>query len=62
MPTKPVRCRARVAAVRALTADILEADLAMLDPPALEFEAGQWVSVPLGPTLVRAYTIASAPR
>ncbi len=62
MPAKPAKCRARVTAVRALTADVLEADLAMIDPPALAFEAGQWVSVPLGPKTVRAYSIASTPR
>ena len=54
-------CLARVAAVRALTPDVLEADLAMADPPALAFEAGQWVSVPFGPKTVRAYSIASTP-
>jgi ferredoxin-NADP reductase len=62
MPAKPAMCRARVTAVRALTADVLEADLAMVDPPALVFEAGQWVSVPFGPKTVRAYSIASPPR
>jgi len=62
MPAKPAKCRARVTAVRALTADVLEADLAMVEPPALAFEAGQWVSVPFGPKTVRAYSIASTPR
>jgi len=51
-----------VTATRALTPDILEADLAMADPPALTFEAGQWISVPFGPKIVRAYSIASSPR
>jgi ferredoxin-NADP reductase len=51
-----------VTAVRALTADVLEADLALVDPPVLAFEAGQWVSVPFGRKTVRAYSIASAPR
>jgi ferredoxin-NADP reductase len=51
-----------VTAVRALTADVLEADLAMVEPPALPFEAGQWLSVPVGPRTVRAYSIASTPR
>jgi len=62
MPAKPAACRARVAAARALTPDILEVDLAMVEPPTLAFEAGQWVSVPFGPKLVRAYSIASTPR
>jgi propane monooxygenase reductase component len=52
-----------VTAVRALVPDVvLEVDLAMLDPSALPFAAGQWVSVPLGAKVVRAYSIASAPR
>ncbi len=59
---KPRECRARVTAVRALAPDVLEADLAMVEPPALEFDAGQWISVPFGPKTVRAYSIASSPR
>jgi ferredoxin-NADP reductase len=59
---KPRECRARVDAVRRLTPDILEADLRMEEPPALEFDAGQWVSVPFGPKTVRAYSIASTPQ
>jgi ferredoxin-NADP reductase len=62
MADKPRECRARVTACRSLTADVREADLAMVDPPALTFEAGQWISVPLGPKTVRAYSIASSPR
>ena len=62
MAEKPRECRARVTAVRALTPQILEADLAMMEPPTLAFEAGQWVSVPFGPKTVRAYSIASSPR
>jgi ferredoxin-NADP reductase len=62
MPARPAACRARVAAVRTLAADVLEVDLAMVEPPALAFQAGQWVSVPFGPKLVRAYSIASTPR
>jgi len=62
MPAKPVPCRARVTAVRALAAEVLEAELAMIEPPTLAFDAGQWVSVPFGPKNVRAYSIASTPR
>jgi ferredoxin-NADP reductase len=52
-----------VTAVRALVPDVvIEVDLAMVDPPVLAFAAGQWVSVPFGPKIVRAYSIASAPR
>jgi ferredoxin-NADP reductase len=61
MPAKPASCRARVTAVRALIPEILEAELTMVEPPALSFEAGQWVSVPFGPKNVRAYSIASPP-
>jgi NAD(P)H-flavin reductase len=59
---KPRECRARVTACRALTPHVLEADLAMVEPPALGFDAGQWISVPFGPKTVRAYSIASSPR
>jgi ferredoxin-NADP reductase len=61
MAHPPRECLARVTAVRALTAEVLEADLAMVDPPELAFDAGQWVSVPFGPKTVRAYSIASSP-
>ncbi len=33
----------------------------MYEPESLAFEAGQWVSVPFGPKVVRAYSIASPP-
>jgi NAD(P)H-flavin reductase len=62
MAAKPVACRARVTAVRALASEVLEAELAMVEPPTLAFDAGQWVSVPFGPKTVRAYSIASTPR
>jgi ferredoxin-NADP reductase len=62
MPAKPVAARARVTAVRTLASEVLEADLAMVEPPTLAFDAGQWVSVPFGPKTVRAYSIASTPR
>ena len=62
MAHKARECRARVAAVRALTPEVLEADLALVEPPTLAFDAGQWISVPLGPKTVRAYSIASSPR
>jgi NAD(P)H-flavin reductase len=50
-----------VTRVRALTPDVLEADLRLEEPRELAFEAGQWVSVPFGPKTVRAYSIASTP-
>jgi CDP-4-dehydro-6-deoxyglucose reductase len=61
MAVKPRECRARVLGIRAPAAAVIEVDLGMEDPPRLEFEAGQWVSIPFGPKVVRAYTIASAP-
>jgi ferredoxin-NADP reductase len=59
---KPRECRARVDASRHLAPAILEVDLRMEEPPALEFDAGQWVSVPFGPKTVRAYSIVSTPQ
>ena len=49
-------------AVRVVAVDVLEAELDMLEPTELEFDAGQWISVPFGPRNVRAYSIASTPR
>ncbi len=62
MAAKPAPCRARVSAVRVIGPDVLEADLDMQEPATLDFDAGQWVSVPFGPKDVRAYSIASTPR
>src|SRR5437867_7894944 len=60
MPKAP-SCRARVAAVRWLAPDTLEVDLAMVEPPELAFEAGQWIAIPLGEKTVRPYSMASPP-
>ncbi len=60
MPKAPA-CRARVAAIRWLDPVVLEVDLAMVDPPELGFEAGQWVAIPLGEKTVRPYSMASPP-
>ena len=60
MPKAP-SCRARVATVRWLAADVLEVELAMLEPPELGFEAGQWIAIPLGEKVVRPYSMASPP-
>ena len=48
-------------AIRSLNPDVIEVDLRMVEPPALAFAAGQWVSVPFGPKIVRAYSMASPP-
>jgi phenol hydroxylase P5 protein len=61
MAAEVARCRASVETVRALTAEILEADLRMVEPAEFHFNAGQWISVPLGPKSARAYTVASPP-
>lgn len=61
MPAKAQDCRARVTVVRSLAPNVVEVDLDLEDPPGLEFEAGQWVSIPFGPKTVRAYSIASTP-
>jgi CDP-4-dehydro-6-deoxyglucose reductase len=58
---RPRACTATVEAVRALTPDVLEVDLRMSQPGELPFQAGQWVSVPFGPKVVRAYSMASSP-
>jgi ferredoxin-NADP reductase len=58
---RPRQCRAEVIAVRSLTRDVIEVDLRMVEPDALDFQAGQWVSVPFGPKTVRAYSMASSP-
>ena len=62
MAPTPRECRARVVAVRELAPEVIEADLVMEEPPGLDFEAGQWVSIAFGPKKVRAYSIASPPR
>src|SRR5918995_5570120 len=62
MAAKARDCRARVVASRRLAPAIIEVDLRMDDPPRLDFDAGQWISVPFGPKTVRAYSIASTPR
>ncbi|HEV8674389.1 MAG TPA: FAD-binding oxidoreductase [Methylomirabilota bacterium] len=60
MPKAP-SCRARVAAIGWLDPVIIEADLAMVDPPELAFEAGQWIAIPLDAKTVRPYSMASPP-
>jgi hypothetical protein len=46
---RPRECRAEVTEVRSLNPDVIEVDLRMVEPVALPFAAGQWVSVPFGP-------------
>lgn len=61
MAQKPRECRAEVTAVRWLRPEVIEVDLRMVDPPELDFDPGQWISVPFGPKVVRAWTILSTP-
>jgi NAD(P)H-flavin reductase len=61
MPEKPKQCTASVEAVRYLAPDVIEVDLRMREPPELVFDAGQWISVPFGSKIVRAYSMASPP-
>lgn len=58
---KAPSCRARVVAIRWLDPVILEVDLAMIEPPELSFEAGQWIAIPLDVKVVRPYSMASPP-
>ena len=61
MVERPQDYGGRVSAVRWLAPQVVEADLELLDPSTLTFWAGQWISIPVGPKSVRAYTIASPP-
>jgi CDP-4-dehydro-6-deoxyglucose reductase len=58
---KPRVYRATVSALRALTPEIVEIDLDMVEPADFRFQAGQWISVPFGLTDVRAWSIVSPP-
>jgi phenol hydroxylase P5 protein len=58
---KPRECRAEVAAIRWPRPEVIEVDLRLVDPPEFVFEAGQWISVPFGPKVVRAWTMLSSP-
>jgi ferredoxin-NADP reductase len=52
---------AEVAGIRWPTPDVIEVDLRVIRPEDFRFEAGQWISVPLGPKAVRAWSLASSP-
>jgi phenol/toluene 2-monooxygenase (NADH) P5/A5 len=58
---KARECRAAVAGIRWPRPEVIEVDLRMVEPPELDFDAGQWISVPFGPKTVRAWTILSSP-
>jgi ferredoxin-NADP reductase len=40
---------------------VVEVDLRVIEPADFRFEAGQWISVPFGPKIVRAWSMASSP-
>ncbi len=61
MVEKPQECSGRIVDIRWLGLQVVEADLELIEPPSLTFGAGQWISIPLGPKSVRAYSIASPP-
>ena len=61
MAQKSRPCRSEVTAIRWPRPEVIEVDLRMIDPPELDFDAGQWISVPFGPKVVRAWTILSTP-
>jgi ferredoxin-NADP reductase len=58
---KTRECRAEVTGIRWPRPEVIEVDLRMAEPDALDFDAGQWISVPFGPKTVRAWTILSSP-
>lgn len=62
MAAAPRECRGHVVAARVLSRVVREIDVQMEEPAELAFAAGQWISVPFGPKVVRAYSIASPPR
>ncbi len=63
--TFPVTERSgHVSSVESLTADVLAIDIAAVDPPAIRFRPGQFVSVRVSegrPTVRRSFSIASDP-
>ncbi|MDP2701549.1 MAG: hypothetical protein Q8P98_05705, partial [Candidatus Rokubacteria bacterium] len=61
MAAKPRECRAEVAGIRWPRPEVIEVDLRMVEPDALDFDAGQWISVPFGPKTVRAWSMLSSP-
>jgi len=61
VPARPREGRAEVTAVRRLTPQVIEADLRVDEPADFTFAAGQWISVPFGPKVVRAWSMASPP-
>jgi propane monooxygenase reductase subunit len=60
--TPIVTAQTEVTAIEPLTHDIYRLELAMIDPPALSFHAGQYVDITIpGTEHKRAFSMASAP-
>jgi phenol hydroxylase P5 protein len=53
--------KAVVTAIRWPHPEVVEVDLRVTDPPDWTFQAGQWISMPFGPKLVRAWSMISSP-
>jgi NAD(P)H-flavin reductase len=65
---QPVKCSAEVIGIQQLTHDVKEVSLRMIDPPQLEFTAGQYISIEVTEIKEgrsrqnnRPYSIASPP-
>jgi ferredoxin-NADP reductase len=61
MAQKPRECKAVVTAIRWPSPEVIEVDLRITEPSEWTFQAGQWVSVPFGPKIVRAWSMVSSP-
>ena len=61
MAVKPRECTSVVTAIRWPTHDVIEVDLHVTKPEDWTFDAGQWISVPFGPKVVRAWSMLSSP-
>ena len=61
MALKPRECTSVVTAIRWPTPDVIEVDLHVTAPEGWTFDAGQWISVPFGPKVVRAWSMLSSP-
>ena len=58
---KPRECKSVVTGVRWPAPDVIEVDLHVTEPAEWTFQAGQWISVPFGPKIVRAWSMVSSP-
>ena len=61
MAQKTRECKSIVTAIRWPTPEVIEVDLDVTEPAEWTFDAGQWISVPFGPKIVRAWSMLSSP-